>query len=262
MKESIFYFMVLFSFNCYSQVQKRIFNIKANEINSIAIFPPLSAVEIITFKDEKIDINKRIRIENKLNEETKNNVDSMLIMIDLKKQDIVLDTVYRKQYSNEIENFMNTLNLLFSDKKLSKSDLKLYLEKIKVSDNIATIMKSYNQRFGLYVINYAVIRTQKSYDDVVKRNSSNPFLYGGGALPYLIFGGLTRKPTDNVDGVVTYSFIIDADTKNVVAFAKNMNGGDISDKKSMKERQLLPCFEDFWVWYHPEAQQYLKLKRK
>ena len=253
--------IVLFSFVCYSQSQKRIFNIRANEISSIGIFPPLSAVEILLFKDEKTDLNKRIRIEKKINEETKSNIDSIMNFIELNKQDIILDSIFRKQYSNEIESYMSILNSMFPNKKLSKSDLKLYLERLIVSDNIANIMKSNNQRFALYVVNYAIIRTQKSYDDVVKRNSSNPFLYGGGALPYLIFGGLTRKATDD-DGVVTYSFIIDAETKKVVSFAKNINGGDISDKKSMMERQLLPCFEDFWVWYHSEAQQYLKIKRK
>ena len=79
---------------------------------------------------------------------------------------------------------------------------------------------------------------------------------------YLILRGLQRKTTDGLDAVITYAFMIDAETKNVSGFAINSNGGDISDKKFMKERQLLPCFEDFWVWYHSEAQQYLKIKRK
>lgn len=148
--------------------------------------------------------------------------------------------------------------------------MKDFLERMRVYDNIANIIKSQNLRYALCLVNNGFTRTQK---EELKRqiqsqkNNMRQAVWGSfGAIGGLI-GALASQSnagyqTEFPNGVTTYAFIFDAETKKIVNFFIITTDSNPDDSNLMQTKQIIPLFSDYWVWYHSEAQKYLKLNRK
>lgn len=252
----IYSLFIICSCTCFGQKVNQVINVKANEIKSISIFPSISSIKIISTKNEEISKNEQIKVDYDISEDTNESLEELIKIIDLPSKSIELDSSNYKMYSSEIERYCFQIWYFHPELGLGRSKMNKILESIKVSDEMANLIKSNNQRFAICIVNRGITRTTKSNSKRVLKNiaiiSTGIALVG---IPAVFWG-------ESKYGVSSYAFIIDSETKKVSNLFFNTSATDPANKEDMKKRQIFPLFEDFWVWYYQEADKFKKLDRK
>lgn len=249
----------------FGQKINQVIKVKANEIKSIGIFPVISSIKILHSQKEKPLEQEEEKIERIVNEDTQVMLDEMMNKIELPNKLISLDSVNLKIYVSDFAKIINEVKTLNGEIVISyKPVMKRIVEKFTISDKIAELIKEKGERYALFTVNHGFTRTRISN---LNRKVENTALNIASSLipfPFRI-AFLSALNTDNgrvQEGVTTYIVIVDAETKTIADFFIYTTATNPLNKEDMKFKQLYPTFSDFWVWYHPEAQQYLKLKRK
>jgi hypothetical protein len=136
--------------------------------------------------------------------------------------------------------------------------VKRIIESFKMSDEMANLIKSNGERYALYTVNQGFTRTRAS--NVNRKLQNIALLTAGVALA--AFTGFGVVFSEYKTGVTTYAVIVDSETKKIVNFFIYSTLTDPMKADLMKSKQLYPTFNDYWVWYHSEADQYMKVDRK
>jgi hypothetical protein len=267
----LFCLICLFSTICFSQNLTKVVSVKAKDIKSIGILPVISSVNILKSDDEKISqdfINQTNSTTNRISEHA---LDSLFSMINLESRKMVLDSNSTAVFTNEIEKYFTFIKSQNTNGLYGKAKMKEFLERISISDSIAEIIKSQNLRYGLCLINNAFTRTIKGETirqaQSQKKNMQQAVLGSSlGAIGGLIYGLSNASKqgyqTEFAFGITSYAFILDAETKKIVNFFILTTDSDPLNSKLILQKQIIPLFNDYWVWYHSEADQYMKIDRK
>ncbi len=270
-KVFIFTLIFLYSANCISQSMIKVVTVKAKDIQSIGILPVISNVNILKSEDEKISqefINQTNSTTNKFSEHA---LDSLFTMINLPSKKILLDSNSIVFFSKEIEKYFNLIKYQNLSGNYGKSKMKEFLERMTVGDTISGLIKSQNQRYALCVVNNAFTRTLREEairEKLQQKKNMQQAVLGSslGAIGGLIYGlsGADNKgyQTEFPFGITSYAFILDAETKKIVNFFILTTDADPINSKMIHEKQIIPLFNDFWVWYYSEAEKYIKVDRK
>ena len=252
----IILFLSIFSNYCYSQ---DITITKANEIKSIGIMPVISSINILHSKKEEITKEERNRIEAIVNEDTQNMIDELMKKIELPNKQIPLDSLTLKNYISDFDIILKEVKKTNQYVITSyKSMIKRIVENFRMSDELSNIIKSNGERYALYVVNQGFTRTKISNSNRQLRNIAL-FTAGVAMAP---LSGLGLVSNEYRTGVTSYVLIVDAETKKISRFVINSTITDPMDANLMKAKQLYPVFNNYWVWYHSEADKYMKLDRK
>jgi hypothetical protein len=267
----LFCLTCLLSTTCFSQNLTKVVSVKAKDIKSIGILPVISSVNILKSDDEKISqdfINQTNSTTNRLSEHA---LDSLFSMINLESRKMVLDSNSMAVFTNEIEKYFTFIKSQNTNGLYGKAKMKEFLERISINDSIAEIIKSQNLRYGLCLINNAFTRTIKGETirqaQSQKKNMQQAVLGSSlGAIGGLIYGLSNASKqgyqTEFAFGITSYAFFLDAETKKVVNFFILTTDSDPLNSKLIHQKQIIPLFNDYWVWYHSEADQYMKIDRK
>ena len=252
----VYVLILISSYTCLGQKVNKIITVKSNEIKSLCIFPFVSSIKVIKTKNEEISKAEQIKIESEINEDSNENIDELIKIIELPAKNVELDSMSRITYFSEIEKYCFQVWYVHPELGIGRSKMNKIIENIKVSDEMANLIKSQNQRYALCLVNQGVTRTNKSNSNRVFKNIA--LITAGIAFVGLtgVFWGESKF------GVSTYAFIIDSETKKVSNFYLNSSATDPTNKEDMRKRQIFPLFEDYWVWYYQEADKFKKLERK
>ena len=260
MKKLLFYFaMYLFSSDCLAQNLMKVVSIKAKDIQSIGILPIISSVKILHSKKEEISKEEQNRVEAIVNEDTQNMIDEMLMKIDLPNKPISLDSTSLKIYTADFDKILKEVkntnqNLIISYRPM----VKRIVASFKMSDEMAKLIQDSGERYALYTVNQGFTRTRASNTNRQLKNIA--FLTAGVAMA--AFGGFGLVFKEYNTGVTTYVVIVDSETKKIANFFIHSTLTDPMKADLMKSKQLYPTFDDYWVWYHSEADKYMKIERK
>ncbi|PWK20219.1 hypothetical protein LV89_03759 [Arcicella aurantiaca] len=260
----------LFSNICLGQNANKIVNVKAKEINTIGILPIISSINILKVDDEKVSqelINETNSITNNITEQS---LDSLFRLINLPSKKIQLDSTSMNIFLKDIQYYFTFIKSQNPYNSYGKPKMKEFLERMRVYDFMANVIKSNNLRYALCIVNNGFTRTQKDeikrQAQVQKNNQRQAFWVGFGAIGGLI-GALSSQADSGYQtyfatGTTSYAFLFDAETKKIVNYFINTTESDPINLMMIQNKQIIPLFNDFWVWYHPEAQRYVKMERK
>ena len=247
---------ILFRFPTFSQQQ--IINLKANQIESIAILPQFSNVKVRNSNNPDSTRLYEISASQQVSKSSELIIDEMMKMIDLKNQKIPLDSLEEVIYSREITRFMSQIksyNLRLGNNLFILDQI---CNKLYISEEMAKIIKNKNEKYGLFIINQGMTNTNP---DKTKR-----FLSDVGSITLNLFlvgiGNAGLFPKDFKNAISSFIFIVNSDTKKVENFFINTTDSDPLNADLLRNKQILPCFKDYWIWYYSEAQVYKKLKLK
>jgi hypothetical protein len=241
-----------------SYSQQQIINLKANQIESIAILPHFSNVKVRN--STNIDSTRfyEILASQQVSKSSEVIVDEMMKMIDLKNQKILLDSLEQINYNMEVVRFMAEIKShnLRSGNNLYK--LEKICNNLYISNEMAKIIKNKNETYGLFVINQGMTNTNP--------NKTKRILSDVGTITLnLLLGGIGDIglfPNDFRNVISSFIFIVNSETKKVENFFINTTDSDPLNVDLLRNKQILPCFEKYWVWYYSEGQIYKKLKLK
>ena len=256
MKKIIAALIIFFKIPIFSQQQ--IINLKANQIESIAILPHYSNVKVRNTNNPDSTHLYEISASEQVSKSSELVVDEMMKMIDLKNQKVSLDSLEAVIYSREIVRFMSQIkshNLRLGNNLYL---LDLICNELYISNEMAKILKDRGEQFGLLVINQGITNTNP--------NKTKRFLSDVGSITLnLLLAGIGNPglfPNDFKNVVSSFIFIVNSETKKVENFFINTTDSDPLNTDLLRNRQILPCFKDYWIWYYSEAQVYKKLKLK
>lgn len=132
------------------------------------------------------------------------------------------------------------------------------VNKIIIPDSILNIVKKAEKRLMLSTGSLGFIKTKEYRPN--HPNSKAFYNYSNnGAI-----GGMVNYLLNNPNiccKSINYVIIIDSEDKNIAYFqvvVDEINPAAEKDLKKMYHR----VFEDYWIWYHSEADKYLKINRK
>jgi hypothetical protein len=155
------------------------------------------------------------------------------------------------------------------DKAVSKSDLKDFMANREISESIANTLKTQNQRYGLFMINLGYTRTKLNHAEFQEKmiakgaiTTTSGILFGGIGAAIASAATYTKN---YYYSITTFAFIADSETRKIVNCYMVSSFLEPQDKildQKFTKNQIFPCFSDFWVWFHPEAQQYVISDRK
>jgi hypothetical protein len=249
----------LFSSVCISQNLTKVVSVKAKDIKSIGILPVISSVKILHSKKEEITVEEQTRVEAIVNDDTQIMLDELMKKIELSNKPIPLDTTTLKIYTSDFDKILKEVKNTNQDIVFSyRPMIKRIIESFKMSDEMADLIKSNDERYALYTVNQGFTRTRASNTNRQLKNIA--LLTAGVAMAAFAGFGLVFKEYNT--GVTTYAVIVDAETKKIVNFFIYSTLTDPMKADLMKSKQLYPTFKDYWVWYHSEADQYMKIERK
>jgi hypothetical protein len=159
-------------------------------------------------------------------------------------------TVIEKEIGNYLTKMENTNNGRF--KKItenfnfpkSQNDFK----NIRVSDEVANILKRKNLKFALAVVTIGFTRTKKNEDNRKLANAGKLILTTAAMLTtgiLLLHQGIPYQST-------SYFFVIDAERQNLSMYNKKIAEIDPSNKYSI-QGQINWGLEDYWVRHAMEV---------
>ncbi|MEY4540483.1 MAG: hypothetical protein RLZZ306_2240 [Bacteroidota bacterium] len=264
MKKLPFYLLLCFQAISCSLYRPFSSQVKSSEIKNIGLLPSIGVVQLIsTKKDDDLETQNTIfNFSQRLSDGTSINVEEVLNFVNVPFKRIKPDLEENKALDNELERYLKIMSS-FSFKNsdgipeiLKTKKSQLAFENIIISDSVVNLIKKDSQRFALAVLVNGNTRTQNSDLNRKLKNTASQVL-GFGVAAFTGFGFYTKEMPYNT---TTYIFILDSQTKKLAMFrAKN----EIIDpmNNQLVKQQLYSAFEDYWVWYHPEAQKFLKLNK-
>ena len=265
MKKPLFYLLIfLQSISCtmYRPFESQV---KSSEIKSIGLLPSIGVIQLISTKkdDELKTENTLLNFSQRLSDSTSLNVEEVLNFVNIPFKRIKPDLGENKALEKELERYlkiMSSFSFRNSDgvpEILKTKKSQLAFENIIISDSVINLIKKDSQRFALAVLVNGNTRTRSSDNNRKLKNTASQVL-GLGMAAFAGFGFYTKEMPYNS---TTYVFVLDAQTKKIAMFRAKNEIIDPMDNHLIKQ-QLYSAFEDYWVWYHSEAQKYLKINRK
>jgi hypothetical protein len=264
MKKVLFCFLISWQLTSCTTYRPFGTQIKSSEIKSIGLLPSIGVVQLISSKrDNELQAENTLsNFSQRLSDSTSFNVEEILEFVNVPFKRIEPDLLENKSLENELERYlkiMSAFNFKNSDgvpQILKTKNSQAAFDKIIISDSVVNLIKKSNQRFALSVLVDGHTRTRSSDTDRKLKNTARQV--AGIGMAALVGFGFYYKEMPYYTS--TYVFILDSQTKKLAMFrAKN----EIIDPMNnvLVKQQLYYAFEDYWVWYHPEAQKFLKLNK-
>jgi hypothetical protein len=269
MKKLLLYsLMFLLPLQCFSQ---KIITVKAKEIQSIAILPTKTSIKVLRVQNdpELYDSTKINWINQNVNSACSIGIDNLMEFIKLPNQKITLDSLSFLNYFKELDKWVEQLS---KENKLSKKVFYKFLSESQVSDSTIDLIKSKNEKYGLCISNLGYTRSKRSLEEFKSKQRD---ISGGLLATSIFFGSLVGTAANAIHSatssdighgnISSIAFIVNTDTKKIVNIFIIDSCLELTDKNLQNiitKNYTYPLFSDFWVWYHPEAQQFVVTKRK
>ena len=263
MKKVLLTSLALFLLNSCSTYKPFTSTVKPGEIKQVGIFPSLN---VLTFKDvdESSKINEIAKqLSQNLAVKTKDKTESVLNLAEVSYKHISLNNEEAHILDNELSHYITIFNKLES---INSSHLPEILNTKKnrdlfntivVSDSVVNILEKNSLRYALSIITLGITRTP--IGDAERRlNNTIGFAIASGFVA-LTGTGFWRNELPYTNSM--YAIILDAKEKRLAFFKFKTELIDPLNEK-LTTAQLYSCFEDYWIWYHPEAQKHLKITKK
>ena len=210
-------------------------------------------------KDSSNELNKNIARKSNifLNEI----VSKFDFPAELVKLDSMEFTLYQTSVKSIVEKLIIDGEILkYNDNEVFSYNRKKVMRvanSIEICDTILNIIKQKDKRLMLSTGTLGFIKT-KDY------RSNNPksrvYNYPNSGAAYVLLDRLFNNPKKCCKSI-NYALIIDSEEKNIAYFNIAVEEINPASDESL-QRMAYRVFEDYWIWYHPEAQQYLKIKQK
>lgn len=266
MKKVLLGFTILYILGSCGTYKPFTSTVKAEEIKKIGILPPANVLKFIDIKENE---NPEITLKTKqlmydLTVKTTDKTESLLNLAGIGHEQLQLSEEEVRIFDRELLSYVTTFSKLSKIEGSSgipeignNKKNRVVFDNIIVSDDVVKIIEKNNSRYALSVVSFGTTRTPKG--DATRRLKNTVGAVVATGLAAATGFGIWVKELAYVNTV--YVFIFDAKEKRL-AFFKSKS--DVIDPLNdvLTKTQLYSCFEDYWIWYHPEAQKHLKITKK
>jgi hypothetical protein len=252
MKKFLLYCFAFFSL-CSCATQKPITSqVNPAEIKNVLIIPPINSVKVLHAQNDEVieDENYFDQVQNSCSDAIKKFFDNHKINYD----ELSANREEESFLSKEISEYYLKMdgpdrrNAMIGDVKFNHQANREAFTNIKVSDEVANLIKANNHRYALVAITLGFTRSKRNERNRQLANGGKALLSVGMAVltgGFVFIRGIPYKS-------VTYLFLIDAEKKNMAMYTKESQEIDPTNSSSINW-QINWGLEDYWVRHAAKA---------
>ncbi len=246
MKHIILYSFILF-YLCSCATQKPITStVNPANIKNVMIVPPINSIKVFYAQSDEIAEG-----EDYFGEVQNSSIKAIKLFFDTHKieyDELSANKDEENILSQEIAEYYAKMdgpdrkNAMIGDVKYNYKANRDACAKIRISDNVANLIKANNQRFALATITIGFTRSKKNERNRQLANAGKVILGVGLAVltgNFLFMRGIPYKS-------ITYIFLIDAEQKNIAMYSKKTAEIDPINI-GMLQQQIFNGLEEYWI---------------
>ena len=248
MKRILLYIAALYFF-CSCATQRPITSaVNPSNIKNVMIVPPINSVRVFYAQSDEIAEGEDYfeEVQNSSSKAIKLFFDTHKIEYD----DLSANREEESVLAKEIAEYYTKMdgpdrkNAMIGDVNFNYQANRDACTNIRISDNVANLIKANNQRFALATITLGFTRSKKNERNRQLANAGKVALGVGLAVltgSFLFIRGIPYKS-------VTYFFLIDAEQKNIAMYSKKTAEIDPTNI-GMLQQQIFNGLEEYWIWH-------------